>query len=102
VAAESATWAFELTQLAPQLLDRLRDALPAAPPAALRFAVGPLPERSAPPERPLRPAVSPGTGERAEAATLVAGIADAELRELVAETIAASLARAQPSRRDNR
>jgi hypothetical protein len=103
VAAESATWSFELTQLAPRLLDRLRDVLPGGTaPAALRFAVGPLPERTTAAARPPRPAVEPTSADRAEAAALVAGIADTELRELVAGTIAASLARAQQTRRDDR
>jgi hypothetical protein len=95
VATESSTWAFELTHLAPQLLDRLRSVLAHAAPRALRFAVGPLPEdRPGAPARSERTPLEPTAGERAEAATLVAGIADDALREAVAGAAAASLARA--------
>jgi hypothetical protein len=99
VATESATWAFELTHLAPRLLTRLREELPGRAPAALRFAVGPLPE---PPARakegPLRSRADPTAEQAAEAASLVAGIADSDLRELVRRTAAASLARAASDR----
>jgi hypothetical protein len=96
VATESATWAFELTHFAPELLERLRALLSDGAPAALRFAVGPLPASGVPdePRRSRKPA-DPTAGEEAEAARLVAGIADAGLRELVAATAAASLARAR-------
>jgi hypothetical protein len=99
VATESATWAFELTHLAPQLLTRLRGELPGRAPAALRFAVGPVPE---PPGRAeagaYRSPVEPTAEQAAEAASLVAGIADVDLRELVRRTAAASLARATSDR----
>lgn len=99
VATESATWAFELTHLAPRLLARLQEALPKGAPKALRFAVGPLPEAApAPGAGPSRALVEPTAAEEAEAATLVAGIADTELRELVARAAAASLARAPSDR----
>jgi predicted nucleic acid-binding Zn ribbon protein len=95
VATESSTWAFELTHLAPQLLDRLRDELPHGAPRALRFAVGPLPsDRPGADSRTARATLEPTPAERAEAAVLVAGIADDDLREAVALTAAASLARA--------
>src|SRR5438309_2178503 len=44
VATASSAWAFELGQLAPEILTRLRDTLREAAPRALRFAVGNLPE----------------------------------------------------------
>jgi hypothetical protein len=95
VATESATWAFELAHLAPELLARLREMLPGTAPTALRFAVGPVPEL--PPERTAdarRPTLEPTAAESADAARLVAGIADEELLELVRRTAALSLARA--------
>jgi hypothetical protein len=95
VAAESSTWAFELAQLAPQLLERLRETLPGKAPSALRFAVGPLPARGAEGDPgQARAPVEPTAAEQAEAATLVAGIADTALRALVARAAAMSLARA--------
>ena len=103
VAVESATWAFELTHLAPELLERLRAQLPRGAPAALRFAVRPVPS-AAVTDAPAaaRPAVEPTPGEATEAGALFAGIADDELRELVAATAAASLARARLGRRSDR
>lgn len=99
VATDSSTWAFELAQLAPTLLARLREEAGGAAPAALRFAVGPLPQ-AAPAELPeTRPApVEPTDEDRSLAAGLVARIEDAELRELVARAAAASLARASSDR----
>lgn len=99
VSTSSAAWAFELGQLAPDVLGRLRESLGEAAPSGLRFAVGPLPEPSgdkAAPAARARP--SPGPAERELAAALTAGLADEELRELVARAAAASLARAAASR----
>jgi hypothetical protein len=99
VATDSSTWAFELAQLGPSLLVRLREEAGAAAPAALRFAVGPLPQ-AAPAELTVTrpPRVEPTDEERSLAAGLVARIEDAELRELVARAAAASLARASSDR----
>ena len=99
VATASATWAFELGRLAPELERGLRERLGGAAPPALRFAPGPLPEPGDPaPER--RPhAVEPAPSERAEAATLTAEMADEELRELLSRAAAASLARTRSGRR---
>jgi predicted nucleic acid-binding Zn ribbon protein len=94
VAASSAAWAFELTQLAPTLLDRLRGALGKDAPAALRFAPGRLPDRSpGASERPPARVVEPGPGDRELAAALVSTIEDEALRDVVARAAAASLAR---------
>lgn len=95
VATDSSTWAFELAQLAPTLLTRLREEAGEAAPTALRFAVGPLPQPPSAERSETRPApVEPTDEERSLAAGLVARIEDAELRELVARAAAASLARA--------
>ena len=48
VHAASSTWAFELQQLETEIAGRLREAVPEATPARLRFAAGPLPELPAP------------------------------------------------------
>jgi hypothetical protein len=97
IATDSSTWAFELAQLAPTLLERLREAAGEAAPVALRFAVGPLPS-TVPDTEPEPDArrVEPTSAERDLAAALVAGIEDERLRELVARAAAASLARAAP------
>lgn len=49
VATSSSAWAFELTHLAPSILERLQERLGKDAPTALRFAPGPLPEAG--PER---------------------------------------------------
>jgi hypothetical protein len=96
VNTSSSTWAFELTQLAPTIAERLRDQLGKSAPKTLRFAVGHLPE----------PAVSAAAGRRTDvpepsaealqrAAELTAGIEDDELRKRVAR--AAALGLSKPS-----
>jgi hypothetical protein len=94
VATASSTWAFELAQLEPKLLGRLREALPDGAPSGLRFAPGKLPEpsaeeldrgRSAPPE--------PTAEERELASALARGIEDESLRKIVAKAALASLAK---------
>jgi hypothetical protein len=100
VATVSSTWAFELGRMADEVLGRLSETISGSPPAALRFAVGPVPE-------PLAPAAAtapagpppPGAETVAEAHALAAAIDDEELRDLVARAAAASLARARDDRR---
>ena len=94
VATSSSAWAFELAQLEPKLLERLRDALDDQAPAALRFAPGKLPERSSEEieSRPRR-GREPTAEERELAAAMAAGIEDENLREIVAKAALASLAR---------
>lgn len=99
VATSSSAWAFELAQLAPQIAERLRAVLGADAPPRLRFAAGPLPEAGpdAPGEASAAPP-RPGPEELRQAAVLTAGLADDELRELVARAAAASLAQAAHGR----
>jgi hypothetical protein len=90
----SSTWAFELTQLAPTVLERLQEGLGESAPKGLRFAVGHLPERGSPDRsearsEPLRP--TPESLQRA--AELAGEIQDEVLRERIAQAIAASLSR---------
>ena len=98
VATVSSTWAFELERLGGEIAERLREALGEAAPRALRFAPGPVPEPSADPGSlsPLPLEVS--AESRLEGARLAAGIADEELRRLVARAAAASLARPRSDR----
>jgi hypothetical protein len=99
VAAADSTWAFELAQLAPRVLEALRETLGDGAPAALRFAPGRVPE---PPARESAEATrerpAPTVEERAVGEALAAGIGDSELRELVARAAAASLSKADASR----
>lgn len=96
VATASSTWAFELAQLEPKLLERLRDALGEAAPARLRFAPGKLPEPSADDLSAARTPPPEPTGEERElAAALASGIEDESLRKIVAKAALASLAKAR-------
>jgi hypothetical protein len=99
VTTSSSAWAFELTQLAPELLERLRASAGAAAPSGLRFAPGRVPEPAAPnaAEQPSPPP-RPSREEIALAVELAAPIEDDELRETVARAAAASLARAASGR----
>ncbi len=99
VHASSAAWAFELTQLAPTILERLTEAAPEAAPKSLRFVPGPLPEAAADQfaaERRKPP--EPSAEVRAEAARLAGEIVDEDLRKIVEKAAAASLARAADDR----
>jgi hypothetical protein len=99
VSTSSSAWAFELAQLAPTVLERLREALGEEAPAGLRFAPGRLPEPGPAPAADAREAPpAPTEQELAAAETFAAGIADEDLRALVARAAAASLARAASSR----
>jgi hypothetical protein len=96
VAAVSSTWAFELAQLEPKLLERLRAALGGAAPSALRFAPGKLPELSAEDFEAAKEAPPQPTPEDRELATaLASGIEDESLRKIVAKAALASLGRAR-------
>jgi hypothetical protein len=101
VATSSATWAFELDRLAPEIEGRLGTLLGASAPAKLRFRVGPIPEPDAPREHPGTaspppPPSSPETDTEADSAA--AAIDDPELRKIVAKAARASLARARSGR----
>ncbi len=99
VAASSAVWAFELAQLEPQLVSRLREALGEEAPSKLRFAVGRLPELAPGSDlRSEREVPHPSSGELEEACRVAAPISDDRLRALVARAAAASLARASADR----
>jgi hypothetical protein len=101
VATTSATWAFELDRLSPEIEERLSALAGAAAPKKLRFRVGPVPEPGAPEERGSGgaqdlPRTTPETD--AEAVTVAAAIDDPELREIVARAARASLSRARSGR----
>jgi Dna[CI] antecedent, DciA len=96
VATSSSVWAFELAQLAPQILELLGDDAP----RALRFALGHLPEPAAPADpEPLRERLAPAPEDEFAARGLVAEIDDEDLRKIVAKAVALSLARRRYDRR---
>jgi hypothetical protein len=99
VATSSSTWAFELSQLAPNVLERLHERLAGAAPKALRFAPGRLPEAAHPVAEEVSPKPSaPGPEEVAAATRIAAGIGDEELRESVRKAAALSLSRHRSGR----
>lgn len=101
VATASATWAFELDRLSPEIGDRLSAALGDSAPKKFRFRVGPVPEPGSPSERPTQPAEAPvatSPETAAEADSAAAAIDDPELRELVSRAARASLSRARSGR----
>lgn len=101
VATSSATWAFELDRLSPEIGERLSALVGDPAPRVLRFRVGPVPEPGASADgREDVPEGAPSATPEvaAEAASLAASIEDAELRELVARAARASLSRARSGR----
>ena len=102
VATSSATWAFELDRLSPELLRRLGETLgDRSTPTALRFRVGPIPEPGGAAEEPragVQASVGASPEAFAEADSAAAEIEDPELRELVRRAARASLARARSGR----
>jgi hypothetical protein len=101
VATSSATWAFELDRLSPEIGERLVGLLGDSAPPKLRFRVGPIPEPGISAERSAPRATKPpeATSETAAAAaSAAAAIDDPELRELAARAARASLERARSGR----
>jgi hypothetical protein len=100
VATSSATWAFELDRLSPEILGRLEERLGAnGTPARLRFAVGPVPESG--PAVVVPPSTSmpnPMPEDVLAADEAAASIDDPDLRELVARAARASLAKVRSGR----
>jgi hypothetical protein len=93
VNTSSSAWAFELTQLAPTILERLQG-LGRNAPKAIRFAVGHLPEPAAPADADRAAEVPEPSREALQtAAELAAAIDDEELRERVARAAALSLSK---------
>lgn len=95
VHTKDSIWAFELTSRA----EEIRRRLGAVGPPRIAFAAGPLPEPAPPSaEKGRRGPSQPSPEQRAEAESLTRGIRDPELREIVAKTVAASLASAVTDR----
>jgi hypothetical protein len=101
VAAASSAWAFELTQLSSSVLARLREYLGENCPGAVRFAVGPLPERGSESETDEKRTMPKVSAAHAAAAEEIAReIDDPRLREAVARAVAAGLAAREGPRAD--
>ena len=99
VNAASSTWAFELQQLEGEIAGRLREAVPEAAPARLRFAPGPLPELPAPASEDVkRPLPEPTLEQAREAHEWAAAIESEDLRKSVEKAARMSLARAADGR----
>ena len=94
VHTSSSVWAFELGQLAPQILARLRTELGAAAPTGLRFAQGHVPEPApAPPESAAATTLRVSAEAVEEARALAAPIADEELRKRVERAVSLGLSK---------
>jgi hypothetical protein len=100
VATASATWAFELDRLTPEIVERLTAVLGDSAPAKVRFRVGPVPEPGAAPKaaEPVKPTVQASPERAAAADSAAAANSDPELRELVSRAARASLSRAGSGR----
>ena len=101
VATSSATWAFELDRLAPEIEERLRAHLGDATPSALRFRPGPLPEPARAEDgasTDTEETSSPSPETLAKAETIASGIEDPALREFVERAARASLQRGRSDR----
>ena len=96
----SSAWAFELGQLAPEILSRLTEKLGESAPKALRFAVGHLPEPPSPTFEHARTPVPEPTPEALQRAVeLAAGIEDEELRKRVERAASLGLSTAPADHR---
>ena len=95
VHVSDSVWAFELTAQAEEIRRRLGE----TPPPRLAFAPGPLPEPSPDAaESDERRPPEPSAEHWSRAASLVRGVRNEELREIVAKTVASGLAAAESGR----
>ena len=100
VNTSSSTWAFELGQLAPAILDQLHQALGKGVPKALKFVPGHLPEPAAGEAAEARTEVPEPTVEALQTAVSIAAeIEDENLRKLVEKTVALGLSRSPSDHR---
>jgi len=100
VNTSSSAWAFELGQLAPEILGRLTERLGESAPKALRFAVGHLPDPpSEVPSETRTDVPEPSAEALRRAAELVVGIEDEELRNRVQRAAAFGLSDSPSDRR---
>jgi hypothetical protein len=94
VSTSSSTWAFELGQLAPTILEQLQQKLGETAPKVIRFAPGHLPEASVDDVEEARTEVPEPSAQALQAAAeLSAGIEDEELRKRVQRAVALGLSK---------
>ena len=99
VNTSSASWTFELGQLAGEIAEKLSKRLGENAPKALRFAVGHLPEAAAEEPGSRQTEVPEPTPEALQmAASLAAGIEDEELRKKVEKAASLGLSSARSDR----
>jgi hypothetical protein len=99
VNTSSSAWTFELSQLAPTILERLQETAGDAAPRRLRFAPGNLPEPAVEEAvTGLAQRVVPSAAHLEAAGRLTAEIADENLRKIVQRAAAASLAKSADGR----
>jgi hypothetical protein len=101
VATTSATWAFELDRLSPEIGERLSALAGASAPKALRFRIGPVPEPGATvgeASEGIREPLESTPETDSEVESLAAAIEDPEMRKIVARAARASLSRARSGR----
>ena len=81
VAVSSSVWAFELTQLEPEIRTRLTAAVGDSAPSGIRFAVGRIPELGSDPDQEAKKSAPKVTAaQSAEGERVASSIADRELR----------------------
>jgi hypothetical protein len=90
VKVTTSVWANELSMLAPELVARLRAR--DYPVDQLRFRVGPLDQPDRPPERRTTRKVPPPVALGAALTADIAGVADADLRDVITRAASANLA----------
>jgi hypothetical protein len=100
VATASATWAFELDRLSPEIAAQLAVVIGESAPKRFRFRVGPIPEpgRITPPTNESTTRTEPSAEATAAADSAASAIDDPELRELVSRAARVSLTRARSGR----
>jgi hypothetical protein len=101
VATSSSAWAFELTQLAGSVREKLSERLGEAAPASIRFAAGRLPERGPEGVTPVSRTVPiPSREVLDRAAEMATNVQDPSLRAAISRAAAASLALAEAGSSD--
>jgi predicted nucleic acid-binding Zn ribbon protein len=101
VATSSSAWAFELTQLAGSVREKLSERLGEAAPASIRFAAGRLPERGPKGVTTVSRTVPiPSREVLNRAAEMAADVQDPTLRAAISRAAAASLAVAEAGSSD--
>jgi hypothetical protein len=94
VNTSSSTWAFELGQLAGEIVAKLAEKVGEKAPKSVRFAVGHLPEPATTElEEARRDVPEPSPQALQIAATAAAGIEDEDLRKKVEKAVALGLSR---------